>query len=869
MIKVLRAILAAWMFLAVAPSADASFGGAFAPAATNPNMPSAAGQGGSYAYTGAGAINQNSRALLFSDNCVPIKSQPIILTTALDAENYFGSTGSCANIGSLATEFFAGAPAGSQLAVFRVNSGRARIFGANVSGALAAIQSLCGNPSPCGSSGSPALSIAYRGYTTTVTSLDLYQDGSITSLSGVLTAVDTALDANIPQLATISSASTTYTTCIVTGQIAAQIMTVTAVSSNCILVGGAATVASPAFDETIYAQYTGAGGCGPVGTVGCPAGGVGQYGVSFAPASDPTIPAGATITERFSVLTIGASATITGTIATGQCIMDGSVTGGGGDPYCVNGGSNMPATTFITGVADGGASSCTAAACQGRQFVLSEETSVATEAMQTTASDWDTTYESLNAGNPGGTTATIRFYVEQDPVDIDAGSSVGYATGAAASALGWAASNAGAWGSGGCLTCATISRSGGQNSYPPVYMATLLSLYFSNFAQVQSSFDPDWGLYPATQKALYTAQSANGGGAGPPYQYIDLYSDTTPPMSAGLVTPSAQACSTPSGAGTLYTSSTTISASGCLRVSIAAIGAGGNSTNGTTSAGGYAGGSGGYAQLLNWTINAGLNALTLQIGGAGSQTDSTVTISSPVGTTTGGPAGGYTYLTGTFDAGAGGNASSSASGTAGSNTSSATAPGATPTSFAGAAGGTHGTHTGGTGGSSAASATNAGKAGGAPTSTGGSGGGGTDAVGSGTATAAGGNGGQGLPVSGGPTGGTGATANSGAAGGNGGAASSSQDGAGGGGGSGISSASASAGAGGVGSAGALDFAALLCTGGAGGGGGGGNSLAGAGANGGAAGANGASGGAGGGSAGSTLGVAGASSGGAICVYQSN
>jgi hypothetical protein len=102
---------------------------------------------------GAGGLfNPNNRAFFFSDNNIPF-GLPLVFNNAADVGNMFGTTGSGSTgieIYTAAQQFFSGASGTSQeMIVDRLAYGRARIFGANILGQLTAIQSVCGNPSPC------------------------------------------------------------------------------------------------------------------------------------------------------------------------------------------------------------------------------------------------------------------------------------------------------------------------------------------------------------------------------------------------------------------------------------------------------------------------------------------------------------------------------------------------------------------------------------------------------------------------------------------------------------------------------------------------------------------------------------------------
>ena len=256
----------------------------------------------------------------------------------------------------------------------------------------------------------------------------------------------------------------------------------------------------------------------------------------------------------------------------------------------------------------------------------------------------------------------------------------------------------------------------------------------------------------------------------------------------------------------------------CLRMDIYAIGPAGNSAAGSTTASGASGASGGFCGLVGIRDDANLSPTTITVGAAGSGTESSVTNSA--------------FVSGTLDAGAGGNASTTTAGTAGVQSCNAVAIGGnsgvriTPTDNPGLAGSA--------GGQQTATADRADLqpvimralacSGGLATVSGGGGGAGTQSAGTSSSSVAGQVGGNGLP-SGTPAGGVIAAA-SGNACGPAGTAAPGQEGAGGGGGAGwgtgVAPAAGCAGSAGDYFAGLTYPVASFGSGGGGAGGGGGN-----------------------------------------------
>jgi hypothetical protein len=134
--------------------------------------------------------------------------------------------------------------------------------------------------------------------------------------------------------------------------------------------------------------------------------------------------------------------------------------------------------------------------------------------MITSGTDLLITYRNVT----GATVNTQRLYVEEDGLNYDNGATITWATGNGATALGWTQAQQATPGSTG--TTAWEGSYISFNSAGPYDAAGFMNGYatiFNNYRQFQIQFDPDIGLWPATQKAAWTSWTTS---AAYPYQYI-------------------------------------------------------------------------------------------------------------------------------------------------------------------------------------------------------------------------------------------------------------------------------------------------------------------------------------------------------------
>jgi hypothetical protein len=697
---------------------------------------------------GAGGLyNPNSRAIFFPDNNIPF-GLPLIFTNATDACNMFGTNTTLTSgleICDAADQFFSGSSgSGAEMVVDRIAYGRARIFGANIEGTLSSIQQACGTSagSPSGSAGPCSLSFTYRGITYSYNNIDLYKSGAVTSIgtgtntscTGETTTVcgvlETQINDALPvQVSAGLSGTITSGVCSFTAQITAQVMTVTgtptgtgtAASTNCIIPGG-------------YVSGSGWTAGVPNYQISGTPGGAGTYAVAYVPGTAAVV-AGSSMTEKYSILTVSGSSNLTGTLANGQCINDATISSSG---YCTTSGGTILANTYVNNYLSGvtgctawqQSCTCTGTTCQNSTWLLCGDSAATcsetgiTESMVTAATDVILTNRTIT----GSTINTERVYLEENSANYDNGSSITWATGAGATAMGWTQSQQATAGSAGAAGGSTawegsyISYFGGGGYDPVGFMNTYTGIY-NNYAQWQLHFDVDLGLWPATQKAAFTSWAAS---ADYPFQFIDVFSDTTTPIASGLSPTSANCDTTPH----VYTSNTTYGPSYCLREDIYVIGPAGTSTAGNATDSGATGASGGFCGVQGITTDAGTQVYTITAPAAGSGSEATVTAAASV-------SGGSSIITsGTIDAEGGGNASGITGGAVGTQSCNASIVGNGSTAltaklynFAGSAGRNGHASDGGPGGSSAGTYLTAGFFGGSAVGTGASGGGGSAVAG--------------------------------------------------------------------------------------------------------------------------------------------
>jgi hypothetical protein len=811
-----------------------------------------ASQASAQLLTGVGraAGSNNSQTLLYLTylNAVPF-DQVLNFTNATQVCSYFGSSGAYVTICNAATAFFNGATGSNPrflVARDAKGGGRSRIFSAPLNQiTYSSLVSYCG-------SNNCTFNVTINGVPVSALNISLTGD---TSLGQVASSLQSALNSAITTSASFNG-SMAAQTCPFTGYFGWGVLTVTSLASNCMVQGGGVSTQGAFLQVICLNSTSGLNGCANGAQTGS---GTGTY--AFWYLSSLSFGKSQTYTEQWSLMTVSASSTVTGTIQTGQQVV----------------GSGVGTNSFIMGYVSGGTVSgpdsngnysCAGNNCQGTTWIIGGDITASTqnvastgspEAMTTAVASFlvtDNVYSNSGTGSYNHT----YFTIEQNgnAPDFPYGTMT-WPTGSLATEL---LMTQGATGlaSDGVTSLPSYLSPTGETDVDPYYLTHIMSIA-SAWGFFQYPVNPDLGNYPLNLTYAHTtwAATANGG----TYNYLAAWTDTVYPAVSyppPTCTPRSQT----------FTSNGTLNPTYCLAVDWYLIGPAGNSANGSGASGGSTGAGGGFCDLVAMTTDAGLATYTVTVPAAGAATNTTVTASGP---------GSDTVITNTLDAAGGGNASGTTSaGAAGTQACNATAVGGNATTAATATTVGHASVAGRVGGSGAGlagtSASNAltlGSQGGTRSGNGAPGGGGTGGAGANGVSTTAGAGGVGSGTSP-PSGGTTGLPNGGA----GGTASSGDDGAGGGGGAGTSAAGVAGGAGGNGSAGSylMGLTNPCPSGGGGGGGGGGGKASGTGATagggyGGNGGNYGASGGGGGGSVSGTAGTAGTSSGGFACAVYHN
>jgi hypothetical protein len=256
--------------------------------------------------------------------------------------SFFGAS---SNEAALAAIYFNGfdnsnkLPGSILFAQFPIAGVPAYLRGGNISGlSLAALQGLSGS-----------LTVVIDGYTHTAASINL---SAATSFSAAAALIQTGLTASEPT-ASVTTAALAPTTASVTGSIAEDILTVTAVSSGVLVPGGTITGTGISAGTQIVDQLSGT------------TGGTGTYAVSILQTVAST-----TISETYATLTV--SAVSSGTVSAGQ-----TVTGAGVTP-----GSLVTALGTGTGLTG--------------TYIVSPTQTVASEAITLTATGLTVTFDSVS-----------------------------------------------------------------------------------------------------------------------------------------------------------------------------------------------------------------------------------------------------------------------------------------------------------------------------------------------------------------------------------------------------------------------------------------------------------------------------------------
>jgi Protein of unknown function (DUF3383) len=464
---------------ASAPTIDPA--GAYSSAGASAPTPAAAG---TYILSAEASQYGLDRLFLDSNNLIPF-NEVLSFSSEAAVANFFGVGSAEA---ALAVDFFSGYAGSSANMLFDrlpVGGGRARLFGGNISAlTLAQLQAINGG-----------LTLSSQGYDFS-TSINL---SGVASFSAAATAIQNALNANLPVGAVTTGSSIAPASTSFTASIYAGVMNVTAVSSGSIEVGG--VVSGAGYIGHVVAQ-----------TSGTP-GGVGTYSVWYGQSNETNF-ASKALTEAYGVLTIG---TVTsGTVAVGEQVTD--TTG------------DVSSLTAIGANLSGSGN--------GSTWVVETAQDVAPEAMTMTAAPLLVTYKPIS----GATANSASFWIEENGNFPDLASSITYAGGTAAALLGLTQS-----------TGAYLSTPGQLATSLPAWMSNIVQNETDEFSSFQMTFSP--GGSAAASLAAW-AQSTGG-----QFQYLETSTTATPPIvpsssaaeivdPAGTYSSAGASAPTPAAAGT-------------------------------------------------------------------------------------------------------------------------------------------------------------------------------------------------------------------------------------------------------------------------------------------------------------------------------
>jgi hypothetical protein len=417
------------------------------------------------------------RLFLESSDATPLY-EVLSFDSETEVANYYGAD---SNEASLATEFYANGGTGVANMLFArypVLPARAHLYGANVSNlTLAQLQAINGS-----------LSITSEGYKYSG-SVNL---SGVTSLSAAGTAIEKALNKNLPVAATTTDSSIAPVSVSFTGSIDANTLHVDDLSSGSIEIGSMITVPGYRTRDQVSAQLSGTQG------------GVGVYSLflhGLSPKERYVPPE--TLKETYGVLTVGS--TSSGTVAVGQQVTNGHR--GSTD--------NVLSHTAIE------------AQLSANTWVVDEAQSVASENMTMTGAPLSVRYDSVE----GSTENSGFFLIQQWPYVNFVSSSLTYMGGTAAGALGLTQKSG-----------AFLSPTGEIVTSPSAWMDSFIANYSDEFSSFQTEFNQIRAIPPGERTALADwAKSTDGR-----YTFL-YYSVNTPPIADSMV-PSVERLAATAGA---------------------------------------------------------------------------------------------------------------------------------------------------------------------------------------------------------------------------------------------------------------------------------------------------------------------------------
>jgi hypothetical protein len=442
--------------------------------------------GGTYSAAGASAPTQDPAGTysspyaldtLFLETSSATPNNEVLSFNSVTAvANYYGNTSAEAG---LATQFFAdyGTAANMLFIRFPIGGNRAHLYGGNVSNlTLAQLQAINGN-----------LKVTSQGYQYSAT-INL---AGVTSFTAAATAIQAALNENLPVAAVTTGDTITPESVSFTASANGLLLDVTSIApGGSIEIGALISGAGVPAGTQINAQFAG---------IGTP-GGVGLYSL-YVPAGQISSEA---MTESYGMLTVGSVSS--GTVADGEQLTDTS-------------GDLLPDTAIEANLSGSG---------PGSTWVVNNSEAVSSETMTMTGAPLSVLYTPIT----GATQNSGYFSIQQNGDFNYASASLTYASGAAAALLDLT-QNTGAW----------LQTPGTNITSEAAFMSNLVATLTNKFGSFQSTWSQLAQEDPALQTELEDwAQSTDG-------QFQFLENNTTNASPAGTSLPTTDPAGTYSGPG--------------------------------------------------------------------------------------------------------------------------------------------------------------------------------------------------------------------------------------------------------------------------------------------------------------------------------
>jgi hypothetical protein len=412
----------------------------------------------------ANAQHALDRLFLDANNRIPLY-EVLRFNNETEAANFFGAASIEA---SLAHQFFAGYRGSSAhmlFARFPVGGARAHLYGANLSDlTLGQLQAINGS-----------LSVGSQGYDYSA-SINLSGAASFPAAAARITA---ALNRRLPVGAVTTESSIAPVTASFIGSISAAVLNVAAVQSGSIEVGSMVT--GPGIPPRQV-----------VGQISGEPNGVGAYAIWYIEGRGFSLPT-TNMTGTYGVLTVGSVSS--GKVAAGQQVTDAT-------------GGILPETAIQANLSGDGA---------GSAWVVNKAQTVASENMTMTGAPFRVVYRPVS----GATVNSGAFWIQQNGAFNFASSTMTYARGTAAGALGLTQASG-----------AYLSSPGQVVTSPSEWMDNFIRHVSADWTSFQTTFDPDAGASPPTYKNSLSTWAQSKGGR---FKYLDAYAETTPPIVSSLV----------------------------------------------------------------------------------------------------------------------------------------------------------------------------------------------------------------------------------------------------------------------------------------------------------------------------------------------